>query len=143
MVWPHQPDFPHRVAIVMLGCVAAAAVGALWPGLPFGQRPIMVVAAFYSVFSGFFTYGLLLMLLRFIPRLHAVVAYFLFYAAITMLGLPLLQLFTILFGRAISPPVPAAVNFTVGVTGALGVAAAAFGAINRPKASPTFRWSGP
>jgi hypothetical protein len=132
MIWPHQPQFPHRIGLLVLGCAIAAGGAFLWPGLAAGDRFRMLVVAFYGVASGFFTYGILLMLLRFVRPLHKFVAFLLFYGALANIAVFLGELAVSAASGGPAYPREQVIWFAALITGSLGIAAAAFGAINRP-----------
>jgi hypothetical protein len=67
MIWPHQLPFPYRIPLLILSCVFAGSIASFWPDLHLRERTLMPLFTVYGVASGFFTYGLLLMLLRFFP----------------------------------------------------------------------------
>jgi hypothetical protein len=136
MIWPHRQAFPRRREILVVGCLSALLVASLWPGLSLEERALMPVFVAYGIASGFFTYGLLLMLLRFVPHLHNLIALTLFYGALVSLGLLLVQTAALSIGPRSYSPYGLALSVAIGVPGCLGVAAAAFSALNRD-ASPS------
>jgi hypothetical protein len=131
MIGPHQRQFPHRITILVLGCVLTGVVAALWPRLTLNERPLMPLLSLYGVADGFFTYGLLLMLLRFVPSLHTIFALFLFYGALAGLLVFLIQVAAQIVSPPTALPYQEAATFAVTVSGSLGIAAAAFSALNR------------
>jgi hypothetical protein len=141
MIWPHQLRFPHRIMIMVLGCVLAGLIGSLWPGLQLSERALMPVFTVYGIASGFFTYGLLLMLVRFVPSIHNVLALVLFYGALASLFVFLIQ---VAIGSAsTASPYDEAVSFTFTVSVSVGTAAASFSALNSHASPSNNRWRGP
>jgi hypothetical protein len=143
MIWPHQQQFPHRITILILGCAFALLVASFWPGLSLRERALMPVFTVYGIASGFFTYGLLLMLLRFVPSLHTFIALTLFYGALASLLVFLLQVVVAIVGSHNTSPYEEAVSFAVTVPASLGIAAAAYSALNRLGSPSNNRWRGP
>ena len=143
MIWPHQQQFPHRITILILGCASALLVASFWPGLSLRERALMPVFTVYGIASGFFAYGLLLMLLRFVPSLHTFIALTLFYGALASLLLFLVQVVLALVSSHNTSPYEEAVSLAVSVPASLGIAAAAFSALNRLGSPSNNRWRGP
>jgi hypothetical protein len=143
MIWPHQQQFPHRTKILALGCTFALLIASLWPGLSLSERAVMPVFTIYGIASGFFTYGLLLMLLRFVPSFHTFIALTLFYGALTCLLVFLVQTVVVAVSSHSTSPYQEALSFAITVPASLGIAAAAFSALNRRASPSNNRWRGP
>jgi hypothetical protein len=91
----------------------------------------MPLFTIFGVASGFFTYGLLLMLLRVVPSVHSIITRLLRYGALASLLVFLFQVAVRSLGAGVTWPYQEAVTFAVTVSSSLGVAAAAFSAFNR------------
>jgi len=100
---------------------------------------MMLVVAFVGVAGGFFTYGVMLLLLRLIPPLSLIVAFVLFYGSIGALVIFLVERVYSLAVGVRQSPMEEATRFALTIATYFGIAAAAFGAINHPRVSSAFR----
>ncbi len=135
MIWPHEVRFPHRAALFRAGCAASVLGPFCWPGLTLHERLLTGVAAFVGLASGFFNYGLILCLMRWSSLVHRVLAFVLFYGALLILIQWLVRVGVALARGADFHGFASAgtVAFTISLF--LGIAAAAFNAIQRKRAA--------
>jgi hypothetical protein len=135
MIWPHEGRFPYRAALFRAGCAASVLGPFCWPGLTLHERLLTPVEAFVGLAGGFFDYGLLLCLMRWSSVLHRALAFVLFYGALSILIQWLVRVGIALVRGADFRGFASAslVAFTISLF--LGIAAAAFNAIQRTPAA--------